>query len=352
MSRLAVAFSDSLVIARRNVIKIKRVPEILVFVLISPIMFVLLFSFVFGGATVLGEAYNEFLIGGIFAQTIVFGATFTGAGLAEDMSKGIIDRFRSLPMSRSAVVVGRTASDVIYNALTLVVMSLTGLIVGWGIHNGWLNALAAYGLLLLFGYSISWIMAYVGLLVPSVEVINNASFIVIFPLTFIANTFVPLETLPSVLRTIAEWNPVSAVTQASRELFGNIPPGTPEPTVWPLQNPVLYTMIWVVICIAVGIFPALTFGMLSSTNCSDCTHLRRPRTSCSGGLSTTWAWPGSGTPKDSAGSAFPAAIRCRSTTGSPTPAPPSRTATRTSSGSPWAPASSMPMPPPSRRTAG
>ena len=252
MSRIAVALSDSLVIAKRNVIKIKRVPEVLIFVLISPIMFVLLFSYVFGGATVIGaEEYTEFLIGGIFAQTIVFGATFTGAGLAEDMSKGIIDRFRSLPMSRSAVVVGRTASDVIYNALTLVVMSLTGLLVGWGIHNGVMDALVAYGLLLLFGYSISWIMAFVGLLVPSVEVINNASFIVIFPLTFIANTFVPVETLPSVLRTIAEWNPVSAVTQASRELFGNIPAGAPAPDVWPLQNPVLYTLIWVVIFIAI-----------------------------------------------------------------------------------------------------
>ncbi|HEU4318669.1 MAG TPA: ABC transporter permease [Acidimicrobiia bacterium] len=245
-----------MIIAKRNVIKIKRVPEVLVFVLISPIMFVLLFGYVFAGATVLGDAYREFLIAGIFAQTIVFGATFTGAGLADDMSKGIIDRFRSLPMSRSAVVMGRTASDVIYNALTLVVMSLTGLLVGWAIRNGFVDAIIAYGLLLLFGYSISWIMAYVGLLVPSVEVINNASFIVIFPLTFIANTFVPLETLPSVLRTIAEWNPVSSVTQATRELFGNIPPGTPEPDVWPLQNPILYTLIWVVIFI--GIFAPLS----------------------------------------------------------------------------------------------
>jgi ABC-type multidrug transport system permease subunit len=108
-----------------------------------------------------------------------------------------------------------------------------------------------FGLLLLFAYAFSWVMAFVGLLIPSVEVINNASFMVIFPLTFVANTFVPLETMPSALQTFAEWNPVSAVTQSARELFGNIPPGTPEPTAWPLQNPVLYTLIWVVIIIAV-----------------------------------------------------------------------------------------------------
>jgi len=252
MSRVATALADSLVIARRNVIKIKRVPEILVFVLLSPIMFVVLFAYVFGSAIVIpGGDYREFLIAGVFAQTVVFGATFTGAGLAEDMTKGIIDRFRSLPMSRSAVVVGRTASDVIYNSATLVVMTLTGLVVGWRINNGFWDAVAAFGLLLLFGYSMSWIMALVGLIVPSVEVINNASFMVIFPLTFIANTFVPVETLPPVLKTFAEWNPVSAVTQATRELFGNIPPETPEPTVWPLQNPVLYTLIWVVLFIAI-----------------------------------------------------------------------------------------------------
>jgi ABC-type polysaccharide/polyol phosphate export permease len=135
--------------------------------------------------------------------------------------------------------------------ISITIMSLTGLLVGWSISTSVAEAALGYALLLLFAYAISWIMAYIGLLVPSVEVINNASFMVIFPLTFVANTFVPLETLPAPLQTFAEWNPVSAVTQATRELFGNIPPGYPEPTAWPLQNPVLYTLIWVVILIAV-----------------------------------------------------------------------------------------------------
>jgi ABC transporter DrrB family efflux protein len=252
MSAILAALGDGAVIAKRNVIKIKRVPEVLVFVILSPIMFVLLFAYVFGNSIdVPGVNYREFLIAGIFAQTVMFGATFTGAGLAEDMQKGIINRFRSLPMSRSAVLVGRTASDVIYNLLSIVIMSLTGLLVGWRIRGSVLEAIGGFALLLLFAYAVSWVMAYIGLLVPSVEVINQASFMVLFPVTFIANTFVPSESLPSVLRTFAEWNPVSAVTQASRELFGNVPDGAPEPGGWALQHPVGYTLIWVVIIIAV-----------------------------------------------------------------------------------------------------
>ena len=252
MENVRYALGDGVAIAKRNVIKIKRVPDVLVSVLISPIMFVLLFGYVFGSSIdIPGGSYREFLIGGTFALTLTFGATFTGAGLADDMQKGIINRFRVLPMSRSAVVFGRTASDMIYNVLSLIIMALAGLVVGWRIHTGVGSALAGFGLLLLFAYAISWIMAYVGLMVPSVEVVNNASFMVIFPLTFVANTFVPADNLPSLLRIFAEWNPVSSVTQAARELFGNIPAGTPEPTVWSLQNPVLYTLLWVAIIIAV-----------------------------------------------------------------------------------------------------
>jgi ABC-2 type transport system permease protein len=248
------ALTDGWVVAQRNLIKIKRVPEILVFVLVSPIMFVLLFAFVFGGAIETGSEvpYREFLIAGIFAQTVVFGATFTGAGLAEDMQKGIIDRFRSLPMSSSAVLVGRTTSDVVYNVLSLIIMALTGLLVGWRIREGVIDALFGFALLLLFAYAISWVMAYVGLLVPSVEVINNASFIVIMPLTFLSNAFVPLKDFDGVLHTIVAWNPVSALTEASRQLFGNADPAMLDGTdAWSMLNPELYTLLWVAIILVV-----------------------------------------------------------------------------------------------------
>lgn len=243
--------TQSWAIARRNFLHIKRMPEMLMDVTIQPVMFVLLFAYVFGGAIETpGVNYREWLIAGIFGQTIVFGATFTGAGLAEDMQKGIIDRFRSLPMSNSAVLVGRTASDVVYNVLSLVIMALTGLLVGWRIREGALDALAGFALLLVFGYAISWVMAWVGLMVPSVEVINNASFIVIMPLTFISNAFVPTSSFNSVLKPVVEWNPVSAVTQASRDLFGNTGLG-PGSDAWSLQHPVAYTLAWVVLIIVV-----------------------------------------------------------------------------------------------------
>jgi ABC transporter DrrB family efflux protein len=252
MSTVVEAFADTAVIARRNAIKIARVPEILVFVLLSPIMFVLLFGFVFGDAVdVPGGDYREFLMAGIFTQTVLFGSTFTGSGIAEDMQKGIINRFRSLPMSNTAVLAGRTASDVIYNALSIVIMSLTGLLVGWQIRSSVHEAALSFLLLLLFAYAFSWVMAVVALHVPSPEVVNNASFLVIFPLTFVANTFVPSDDLPGPLEAFAERNPVSAVTQATRELFGNIPVGVPEPSAWPLQHPVAYTLIWVAGIIAV-----------------------------------------------------------------------------------------------------
>ncbi|GGK54709.1 transport permease protein [Nocardia camponoti] len=252
--RLGMVVSDSLTIAKRNVTKIKRVPDVLIFSTASPVMFVLLFAYVFGSAIEIpgmSGGYREFLMAGIFAQTVVFGATFTGAGLAEDMQKGIIDRFRSLPMAPSAVLFGRTLSDVVINVVSLVVMSLTGLLVGWRIHSSVLDAVLAYVLLLLFAYAVSWIMAVVGLLVRAPEVFNNASFMVIFPLTFLANTFVPLQGLPTPLRVFAEWNPVSALTQATRDLFGNTDPLMPVPSAWPLQHPEVATLLWIVVILVI-----------------------------------------------------------------------------------------------------
>ncbi|MET8873684.1 ABC transporter permease [Nocardia sp. NPDC004278] len=258
--RLSIVASDSVTIAKRNVIKIRRVPDVLIFSTLSPIMFVLLFAYIFGSAIEvpgMSGGYREFLIAGIFAQSVVFGATFTGLGLAEDMQKGIIDRFRSLPMAPSAVLVGRTISDVVINVVSLVVMSLTGYVVGWRIRGSLLDAVLAFVLLLLFAYAISWIMAVVGLLVRAPEVFNNASFMVIFPLTFLANTFVPLENLPAALRIFAEWNPVSAVTQATRDLFGNTSPLAPKSDAWSMQHPVVTTLAWVVIILLVFIPLAL-----------------------------------------------------------------------------------------------
>jgi len=251
MNQIALAFADSGVVAKRNLIKIKRIPELLIWTLMSPIMFVVLFGYVFGGSIdIPGMDYREYLIAGIFVQTVVFGSTYTGAGLAEDMTKGIIDRFRSLPMARSAVLAGRTASDILYNSMSIIVMSLTGLAVGWRIRTDALDAIGGFLLLLLFAYAFSWIMAYVGLKVASVEVVNNASFMFIFPLTFASNAFVLGEALPGPLQTFAEWNPISSVAQAAREAFGNT--GTiPVPDVWSLQNPFLYSLIWVVIILAI-----------------------------------------------------------------------------------------------------
>jgi ABC-2 type transport system permease protein len=252
MSTLALAFQDGAVVAKRNLIKIKRVPEVLIWTTMSPIMFVLLFAYVFGGQigdVAPGVSYREYLIAGVFVQTVIFGSTFTGAGLAEDMTKGIIDRFRSLPMSHSAVLVGRTGSDILYNSISILVMTIAGLIVGWRIQTGVLEAAGGFLLLLLFSYAVSWIMALVGLKVSSVEVVQNASFMFIFPMTFIANTFVEVQNLPGPLRVFAEWNPVSSAAQAVREAFGNT--AGPPPDAWSLQNPVPYTLIWIGIILAI-----------------------------------------------------------------------------------------------------
>jgi ABC-2 type transport system permease protein len=249
--RLGQAVRDSLLVTWRNLKRIPRIPELAIFAILQSIMFVLLFAFVFGGAIPLpgGGSYREYLMPGIFAQTIVFAAATTAIGMTDDINKGIIDRFRSLPMARSAVLTGRTLSDVVYNGGILIVLMLSGLVVGWRVNTGIPQLLAGVVLLLLFAFAMAWIGVWLGLSVPTVEVAQQVSFTVIFPITFVSNVFVPIETLPDFLKPVAEWNPTSTLTASLRELWGN-----PNPFVsdsFPGQNPILVTLIWVVVILAI-----------------------------------------------------------------------------------------------------
>lgn len=245
---------DSLVIARRNLIRMTRIPEIVLFGLIQPVMFVVLFSYVFGGSvSVAGDTspqvYREFLMAGIFAQTVTFATAGAGAGIADDMHKGLVDRFRSLPMSRGAVLTGRTLADLVQTALTVVVLVIVALLVGWRAHEGILKTLAAFALLLLLGYAFSWIGALIGLSVRTPEAATSGGLIWLFPVTFISNAFVDSSQMTPWLQHVADWNPFSATVQACRELFGN--PGVVDSPAWPMQHPVWASLIWSVLIIVV-----------------------------------------------------------------------------------------------------
>ena len=243
--------SDSLVVTWRNLKRIPRIPELAIFAIIQSVMFVLLFAYVFGGAIPLegGGSYKEYLMPGIFAQTLAFAAGTTAVGIADDMTKGLIDRFRSLPMARSAFLTGRTVSDVVYNLGILIVLMLSGLVVGWRVREGLLDFLAGVALALLFAYAMSWVGVLLGMLVPSVEVGQQVVFTTIFPLTFLSTAFVPTETLPDLLQPIAEWNPVSVLTASMRDLWGN--PNPFAPNTFPGEHPVLLTLVYVGAIIAV-----------------------------------------------------------------------------------------------------
>ncbi|MFP5342706.1 MAG: ABC transporter permease [Candidatus Limnocylindria bacterium] len=249
------AIADGLIVTWRNLKRIPRIPELAIFAILQSIMFVLLFAFVFGGAIPLpgGGSYREYLMPGIFAQTIAFAAATTAIGMCDDINKGLIDRFRSLPMARSAVLTGRSVADVAYNAGILVVLMVSGFLVGWRVNTGLPELLAGIGLLLVFAFAMSWIGIWLGLSVPSVEVAQQVSFTVIFPITFVSNVFVPPGSLPDFLQPIAEWNPVSTLTAATRALWGN-----PNPFVGsglPAEHPALVTLAWAVVI--VGVFMPL-----------------------------------------------------------------------------------------------
>jgi len=227
---MSTGISDTLVLAKRNFLRIARAPDLLLAFTVQPIMFVLLFAYVFGGAiATTGHSYINFLIPGILVQTMAFGGFVTAMGIAEDLRKGLVDRFRSLPMSRSAVLAGRTLSDIVTNAISITVMLVVGVIIGFGFESPFLHVVAGILLLLLFGYAFSWVFAFIGLTSSSPEAAQSLGFIVIFPLTFVSSAFVPPETMPGALQWFAEWNPFSITVNAIRALFIGDPAGN---TVW------------------------------------------------------------------------------------------------------------------------
>jgi ABC transporter DrrB family efflux protein len=222
--------SDTLVIAERNLVRLPRAPDLLLAFTVQPVMFVLLFVYVFGGAiSTPGYSYVDFLIPGIIVQNIAFGGFVTALGLSEDLNKGLIDRFRSLPMARAAVLAGRTAADVVTNTLSVCVLLVTGLIIGFSFHASVGEVLLGFVLLLLFGYAFSWIFALLGLLVSSPEAANSLGFIAVFPLTFISSAFVPVDSMPAALKWFANINPFTVVVDAMRSLWLGAPAGN---SVW------------------------------------------------------------------------------------------------------------------------
>jgi ABC-2 type transport system permease protein/oleandomycin transport system permease protein len=234
--------ADTLVITERNLVRLPRSPDLLLAFTVQPIMFVLLFVYVFGGAiSTPGFTYTDFLIPGIIVQNIAFGGFVTAIGLNEDLSKGLIDRFRSLPMARAAVLAGRTSADIVTNLLSAIVLVVTGLIIGFSFNAALGEILAGFLLLIFFGYAFSWVFAWLGLMVSSPESANSVGFIAVFPLTFISSAFVPVDSMPAGLQWFAEINPFTYVVDAMRALWLGAPAG----------DSIVGSVIWTIAIIAV-----------------------------------------------------------------------------------------------------
>jgi ABC transporter DrrB family efflux protein len=249
------AFKDTMIITQRQLRLLTRVPEVLIFSTIQPVMFVLLFRYVFGGSIDTGQpgGYVQLLMPGIFVQTVAFTLAGTASGLAEDLKKGLIDRFRSLPISQSALVVGRTLGDSLLNIVVLAVMGIAGYVVGWRPTSGALSVAIGFLFLLSFGYALSWVGIYVGLSASDARVVQNVSFIITFPLTFLSNAFAPTTGMPRALQYFAEWNPVSTMVAACRELFGLENQFGATAGSFPSENPLITSFIYMIIIMVIFI---------------------------------------------------------------------------------------------------
>jgi len=250
---LQLYLTDSLVIAKRSLAHVRQIPEKLIDVTVQPLMFVLLFAYVFGGVIAIPDGnYHEYLIGGILVQTIAFGIMGPGVSMATDLGEGIVDRFRSLPMSRSAFLSGHLIAELAASLIALTVLTISGLIVGWRIHTDLAQAAAGFGVLVLFAFAMLWVGTLLGVIARSPDAVTGILFLLVFPLTFLSNAFVPAGGLPDGLQAIAEWNPISAIVAAVRTLFGN-PTALPADAAWPLQHPVVSALGWIALVLAVTV---------------------------------------------------------------------------------------------------
>lgn len=249
------AFKDTMIITQRQLRLLTRVPEVLIFSTVQPVMFVLLFRYVFGGSISTDQpgGYVQLLMPGIFVQTVAFTLAGTAAGLAEDMKKGLIDRFRSLPISQLALIMGRTLGDSLLNIVVLAVMGIAGYLVGWRPTSGLLSVVIGFVFLLLFGYALSWVGIFVGLSASDARVVQNVSFIITFPLTFLSNAFAPTTGMPRALQYFAEWNPVSTMVAGCRELFGLENQFGATAGSFPSENPLLTSFLYMIIIMVIFI---------------------------------------------------------------------------------------------------
>ena len=258
LTRLRWQLADTLVLARRNLAHVRQIPEKLIDVTLQPVMFVLLFAYVFGGVIHIPDGnYHAYMLGGVAVQTAVFGIMGPGVSIATDLREGIVDRFRSLPMARSAYLLGHILAELAAALLAIAVIACSGLIIGWRIDTGPADAISGFVILALISFTMIWIGTLLGVSARSPDAVQGVVFVLAFPLTFIASAYVPLAGLPSALRTIAEYNPVSAFAAAARTLFGN-PTALPANAAWPLHHPVLMTVLWCGALLAITIPATLT----------------------------------------------------------------------------------------------
>jgi ABC transporter DrrB family efflux protein len=258
VSRLLRPLRDVLVLARRNLIRISREPMQLSDVTIQPLLFTLLFVYVFGSGIPVpgGGDYVDFALAGLLALNLVTSSPGTAIGLSTDMNTGVMERFRTLPMWHAAVLAGRSLTDLASSGLCATIVMMTGLVIGWWPSNGVLSVVGGVAIVWLFGYALSWVMACLGLVSKDPESGMSMAFLVVFPLAFVSNALVPTHGMPGVLQAIVHWNPVSAVTAASRTLFGNANPAA-SIDAWPMQHPVLAAVLWSVAILAVAVPSAI-----------------------------------------------------------------------------------------------